>query len=112
HPGRHRQRVIDDGEVKGHGVPPSEDSAIPPARPPRWGAVRRVLACATLIVVQFPLWSKEAALGRRTRLGGGIPVWRPRLWKAFAFGFGLGLLLAVVQRASQEFQVIRALLFE
>jgi len=41
-----------------------------------------------------------------------IGVARPRLWKVFALGFGLGLLVAVVQRAADEFQVIRALLWD
>jgi len=41
-----------------------------------------------------------------------IAVRRVRLWKVFAFGLAIGLLLAVVQRAADEFLFIRALLFQ
>gem|GEM_PF-3354742 len=37
---------------------------------------------------------------------------RLRLWKVFAFGLAVGLLMAVIQRASEEYRFIRMLLFE
>lgn len=40
------------------------------------------------------------------------PLRRRRLWKVFWFGVALGLLLAVIHHATEEFRYIRALLFE
>lgn len=40
------------------------------------------------------------------------PLRRRKLWKAFWFGVAMGLLLAVIHHATEEFRYIRALLFE